>query len=172
MLLIGAALPVLAMLLMSGMLALQIRQRTLDVAWTEHSDEVLKTADECLLYLTQMATIVRDYVIRGDPNSLASYHRASDQAAGSLSALALLVRDNPAQLDRVDAIGQLQGDVAGRYDEIIQDHDLNGCSDCKADLTRSRQVMSRMYQKFGQLIDFERNLRLRRQSQQTHSERR
>jgi CHASE3 domain sensor protein len=95
MLLIGAALPILAMFLMSGMLALQIHQRAVDVAWTEHSDEVLKTADECLLYLTQMATIVRDYVIRGDPKSLDSYHQASVRAAGSLSALALLVRDNP-----------------------------------------------------------------------------
>lgn len=169
MLLIGAALPVLAMLLMSGMLALQIHQRTLDVAWTEHSDEVLKTADECLLYLTQMATIVRDYVIRGDPNSLTSYHRASDQAAGSLSALALLVRDNPAQVDRVDTISQLKGDVSGRYDEIIRDHDLTGCSGCKAGFTRSREVMLRVYQNFGQLIDFERNLKRQRQRQQARS---
>src|ERR1700678_1288972 len=150
MLLIGAALPILAMFLTSGMLALQIHQRAVDVAWTEHSDEVLKTADECLLYLTQMATIVRDYVIRGDPNSLASYHRASDQAAGSLSALALLVRDNPAQLDRIDTISQLKGDITGRYDEIIQDHDLTNCSSCKAGFTGSRQVMIRLYQDFGQ----------------------
>ena len=169
MLLVGAALPILAMLLMSGTLALQIHQRAIDVAWTEHSDEVLKTADECLLYLTQMATIVRDYVIRGDPNSLTSFHRASAQASGSLSALALLVRDNPAQLARIDTISQLQGDVTGRYDEIIQDHDLTKCSGCKAGFTGSREVMIRVYQQFGQFIDYERNLRLQRQTQQARS---
>jgi signal transduction histidine kinase/ActR/RegA family two-component response regulator len=171
MLLAGAALPIIAMLLMTGLVCLQIRQRSLDVDWTEHSDEVLKTAGESLLYLTQMAAIVRDYVIRSDPASLTSYQQASDRTAGSLSVLAFLVRDNLAQVGRVNTISQLKGELIGRYDAILEDHDHDNCATCAAKLTSTRQLMIRIYQDFAEFTSAERDLRSQRQARQAAAER-
>jgi signal transduction histidine kinase/CheY-like chemotaxis protein len=170
MLLIGAALPILAMLLMTGLLCLQIHQRSLDVDWTEHSDEVLKTASDNLLYLTQMAAILRDYLIRGDSTSLTSYRQSANRAAGSLSALASLVRDNPAQVGRVNAISQLKGELIERYDEIIDDYNHDNCTNCFAKLSGSSQLMIGIYQDFGQFTAAERDIRSQRQARQAAAE--
>jgi len=170
MLLIGAVVPILAMLLMTGLLCLQIHERSLDVDWTEHSDEVLRTAGASLLYLTQMAAIVRDYVIRGDTSSLTSYRQASDRAAQSLSDLASLVRDNRFQLGRVSTISQLKGEVIGRYDEIVEDHDRNNCADCAARLAGTHELMIRVRDNFAQFADAERALRTQRQAGQEAGE--
>jgi signal transduction histidine kinase/ActR/RegA family two-component response regulator len=171
MLLAGAALPIVAMLFMTGLLWLQMHQRSLDVDWTEHSDEVLKTAGESLLHLTQMAAIVRDYVIRGDPVSLTSYRQADDRAALSLSALASLVRDNPAQVGRINSISQFKGELIGRYDEIIDEHDHANCANCVAMLAGTRQLMIHIYKDFGEFTVAERDLRSHRQAGQAAAER-
>jgi signal transduction histidine kinase/ActR/RegA family two-component response regulator len=171
MLLVGAVLPILSMLLMTTVLCLQIHQRSIDVDWTEHSDKVLRTAGECLFYLTQMSAIVRDYVIRGDPTSLSSYRKVSGHTADSLSALAFLVRDNPMQSRRVNAISQLKGELIGRYNEIIDDMDHDHCATCAERLSDSRQLIIRIYQDFSQLTGAERDLKRQRQAQQAAGER-
>ncbi|HTT76616.1 MAG TPA: ATP-binding protein [Candidatus Binataceae bacterium] len=155
---------------MTGLLCFRIYQQDRDVNWTEHSDEVLKTASDSLLYLTQMSAIVRDYVLRGDPVSLTRYRTASNQATGSLSALASLVRDNPAQVRRVNDISQLKGEVIGRYDEIIQDRNRADWATCVATLARSHQLMIRVYQSFGQFTGYERNIRSERRAGQIAAE--
>lgn len=107
MLVAGAIFPLIAVVLMTALLAAQMYERANEVAWAEHSDEVLQSAEESQLDLMRMSSQVRDYLIRDDPGAKRSYHEEQDRASASLSALALLVSDNPVQVARVNALSQL-----------------------------------------------------------------
>jgi signal transduction histidine kinase/ActR/RegA family two-component response regulator len=168
----GAIFPLVMVLLVTGLLAVQIEQRSDDVTWTEHSDQVLATANDGLRSINQMSAFVRDYVISGEMASKKAYEQAQAYASASLSAMAFLVRDNPSQLERINAISQLKGHLDTRFDEVIESHDSAGCAECRSGLAASRHVESELAGDFGQFIDAEAKLRTIRQQSQSASGRR
>jgi signal transduction histidine kinase/ActR/RegA family two-component response regulator len=153
------------------MLFLQVHQRWIDVNWAEHSDDVLKSANESLLYLTQMSSQIRGYVIDKDREGLGGYHLADDRASASLAILASLVSDNPPQLERVGAISQLKEELSARYGEVIQNSATANCANCKDILAAARPVIASLNDEFSQFLQVENRLKAMRQERQSASAR-
>jgi len=171
MLIAGALLPVIVTIVMTALLFLQVRQRWSDVSWTEHSDEVLKTTNESLLYITQMSNLVSGYVIQKDNQALANYHSAAHNASASLATLASLVSDNPPQAERVNLISQLKGQLDSRYDEVIQSGATANCADCQNVLAAAHMAMDSLDDQFGQFLEVESRLKKNRLERQSASAR-
>lgn len=172
MLIAGAIFPSVVVLLMTALVALQMYERGRDVTWAEHSDEVLRYADESQRDLAQMSELVRDYMLDGDSADKLGYRQAQGRASASLSALALLVRDNPVQLNRINAISELKGHLDSSYDEVIERHDSGNCNQCATYLIATRHVLETIESRYGDFIDAESTLRNERFEQQAASERR
>ncbi|MCP4392156.1 MAG: methyl-accepting chemotaxis protein [Gammaproteobacteria bacterium] len=74
--------------------------------WVEHTFEVLATIRYILAHVVDMETGMRGYLLAGQEEFLAPYNAGQAQFAKDLGELKNTVSDNPAQVQRLDAIGQ------------------------------------------------------------------
>ncbi len=74
--------------------------------WVEHTHEVLATVRGILAHVVDMETGLRGYLLAGQKEFLEPYNAGQTQFAADLRELKTTVSDNPAQVRRLDAIGQ------------------------------------------------------------------
>ena len=72
--------------------------------WVEHSEQVIGKANEVARLSSDMEAGVRGYLISGQPSFLHPYDLARGRLGGGMASLQELVKDNPAQLDRLRQI--------------------------------------------------------------------
>ncbi|HVW02689.1 MAG TPA: CHASE3 domain-containing protein [Planctomycetaceae bacterium] len=75
--------------------------------WVAHTHEVLDSLSDTLGSLTEAESDMRGYVITGDDIFLRPYRVARDAIPGRLARIRGLVKDNPAQVERLDELQTL-----------------------------------------------------------------
>ncbi len=76
--------------------------------WVDRTQHVINKANEVSKLPVEMSAGMRGFLITGDENFLQPYDVAKARLDGELDALIQLVSDNPAQVDRLKRIGELQ----------------------------------------------------------------
>ncbi|MBD1915938.1 MULTISPECIES: CHASE3 domain-containing protein [Cyanophyceae] len=100
--LIGAiALPVVLLLLLSGVSIWQITRLLSALDWVDHTGEVISQANSAQKLLLDMETGFRGYLLTGEQEFLEPYEQANRLIEPSLEELKTLVSDNPSQVQRI-----------------------------------------------------------------------
>ena len=89
------------------------------IGWVEHTDRVTHNVSEAQRLSVDLETGMRGYVITGEESFLSPYDSAQPQIAKSLAMVRELVKDNPAQAERIDRIATLQAAWNQYASEVI-----------------------------------------------------
>ncbi len=107
---VGRLAPVLGLVtVLFGLLLWQLRAVTLASEWVDHTDQVLSRIHEIQTVIYALETGLRGYVITRQASFLTPYETGRRTIGPSLDELDELVRDNPAQVER---LGRARTDVA------------------------------------------------------------
>ncbi|MCW5889246.1 MAG: CHASE3 domain-containing protein [bacterium] len=99
----------------------QLRDATETTAWVMHTHEVREQTDALMRDILDAETGQRGFLLTGDPAYLTPWERGRAGLATELARLRELVRDNPAQIGRVDRLGEL---VRERLRELAENLDI------------------------------------------------
>jgi CheY-like chemotaxis protein/CHASE3 domain sensor protein len=88
--------------------------------WVEHSQEVIGKANEVSKLVADMEAGMRGYVISGDESFLNPYTVAKPKVGVELDVLGRLVRDDPAQFDRLQRVRGAYAEWLKFTDEVIE----------------------------------------------------
>jgi len=105
---LGAALPLMLLLIISSVVYFSVQRQNESNRWVEHTHEVIAGGQELIKLLLDMETGERGFLITGKANFLEPFFAAKTVWNTKLAALKELVSDNPAQVQRLDQIGKLQ----------------------------------------------------------------
>ncbi len=97
-------LPVLAMLLLASALIWQTTRLLEASRWVEHTDQVLTQSEHVLKLMLDQETGERGFLVSKNPLFLQPYRRAALALPSEFASLEALVRDNPAQTERLKEI--------------------------------------------------------------------
>ncbi len=75
--------------------------------WVDHTIEMIANANELLALAADMETGMRGFLLAGEDEFLEPYNRGREGFFEHLAALKALVDDNPQQVRRLEAIGQI-----------------------------------------------------------------
>ena len=100
----AVAVPIVVMALLAAILCGQILQMLRAADLVDHTDKVIATANESLKYIIDQETGLRGYLIGGQDLFLQPYREAENQLPQSFDYLQNLVKDNPAQTQRLHEI--------------------------------------------------------------------
>ncbi|MES2460560.1 MAG: CHASE3 domain-containing protein, partial [Armatimonadota bacterium] len=135
-------LPLLLMALLSALLIGQILYLVQAARRTQHSNAVIACATEGVKLILDQEVGKRGFLLMGEPQFLEPYQRSLATVPPQLDQLADLVKDNPAQANRVAAIRPL-------YDQLTEESKLqiarrqtgvaNGAAG--VDLARTKQIL-------------------------------
>ena len=133
--------------------------------WVEHTERVLGKANEVARLASDMEAGVRGYLISGELSFLHPYDLARSRLGAGMGSLQELVKDSPAQLDRLRHISALQLqwqefanttiDMRGRHLDI-QEKILSGAG---------KNLTDEMRRQFSNFIEFEQQLLQARNTQ-------
>ena len=101
-LLIALLTPVVLLVAVGAVLALQVSRMAADSAWVDHTDEVIAKASDVHRRFVDQETGLRGFLVSGDRAFLEPYQKA--RPLDPLAELRFLVADNPAQVARADEI--------------------------------------------------------------------
>ncbi len=90
------------------------------LSWVEHTDQVISQANEGYRLTIDQQAGLRGYLIAGETDVLAPYEEARSRIGSHMNGLKQLVKDNPAQLERLQEIGDLQARWAVMAAELIE----------------------------------------------------
>ena len=79
-----------------------------NMTWVEHSQRVIGNAHEIRKLSAEMESGMRGYLLAGDEEFLTPYTLSAQRMGASLESLTELVKDNGAQVDRINRITQVQ----------------------------------------------------------------
>lgn len=96
------ALPLILLLVATGLLTWQITNLISAARWLDHSDKVMEAANHVYRLMVDLETGQRGYLITGEPLFLQPYQVAGPQVQPAFERLRALVADSPSQLERVD----------------------------------------------------------------------
>lgn len=96
---IALALPIVILVVMGAVLAVQLVRMVDDARWVEHTDRVIAEAQRCLLQTAEQEVAIKGYLLSRDRTVLAPYERANPEEA--FTRLHDLVADNAAQQERL-----------------------------------------------------------------------
>ncbi len=96
------------------------------MAWVEHSERVIGHANEVAKLAVDQESGLRGFLLTRDEAFLAPYTVSKSKSGAAMQALAELVADNPAQLDRLRQIGALQTQWDDYAREVIALRRKNG----------------------------------------------
>lgn len=102
------ALPIILLLLLSGVSIWQITRLLSAMRWVDHTDRVIGQANHLQKLLLDIETGVRGYQITGIPEFLEPYQQASAQIDTAFDQLGDLIVDNPKQVKRLKNIESAQ----------------------------------------------------------------
>ncbi len=158
-LLLAFLLLLISFLLISYTLWKSHQRQELANHWVIHTSEVI-TGLEVLRTLTVDAeTGTRGYLLSKQRQSLEPYDRARRQLPGQLRYLRRLVRDNPAQQRRLDAVGLLiDNRLAISQQEIVELQQGQGTKASQEELAQGKPTMDQIRVQLTQLVGVEQRL--------------
>ncbi len=139
------------------------------VGWVAHSDQVTRNAIELQRRSTDMETGMRGFLITGDDTFLEPYERALQRVQKDTAALRTLVDDNPAQVERVDRLAELQSAWNGFAREMIELRRAGGDYQEAIRSGRGKRRTDEMRAAFAAFIDAEQTLRTARSAEATRT---
>ncbi|RYY91083.1 MAG: two-component system sensor histidine kinase/response regulator, partial [Comamonadaceae bacterium] len=89
------------------------------IGLVEHTDQVTRNATEAQRLSVDLESGMRGFLLTGEQRFLDPYEAAQSRIGGELAALRDRVKDNAAQVARVDRIVALQGDWNRYASEVI-----------------------------------------------------
>ncbi|BAS60192.1 multi-sensor signal transduction histidine kinase (plasmid) [Leptolyngbya boryana NIES-2135] len=164
------ALPIVLLLLLSGMSIWQITRLLSALRWVDHTNQVISQANTTQKLLLDMETGLRGYLLTGRQDFLEPYEQANAEIDANLSQLRNLVSDNPSQVQRVD---QLVVDSQQWKQQVLTalDRKQRGESEPFSALDRRKQSSDRIRQQLARFIATEEQLLFPRDAQGVHHER-
>lgn len=165
------ALPIILLLLLSGVSIWQIMRLLSALRWVDHTDQVISQANYTQKLFLDMETGLRGYLLAGKQEFLEPYEQASAMIDDHLTELKSLVSDNPEQVQRVSKIISQQEQWKQQISPAIT-RKQRGEPEPLSDLKSRKQNMDLLRQQIALLISTEeqlRNQRSRTAQQTTHS---
>ncbi|HEY9672661.1 MAG TPA: PAS domain S-box protein [Waterburya sp.] len=155
------ALPLVLLLLLSGVSIWQITWLLAAMQWVDHTDRVLSQANYTQKLLLDMETGVRGYLLSNDPIFLEPYQQANTVITANFEKLKNLVSDSPSQSQKVS---QLESDYEtwNRLIPAAMARRQRGDVPSLADLRSRKQNMDAMRRQISTLIATEEQLRNQR----------
>lgn len=154
-------LPIVLLLLLSGISIWQITQLLSALRWVDHTDQVISQANSVQKLLLDRETGLRGYLLTGQPNFLMPYEQANQTLSSSFDRLRTLVSDNPVQTERVDRLIAQSGQWEQQSQPTL-DRKRQGNSASLIDLERRKQSMDEIRQQIAVFISTEEQLRNQR----------
>ncbi|MBE9157280.1 CHASE3 domain-containing protein [Nodosilinea sp. LEGE 06152] len=155
------ALPVVLLLLLSGISIWQITRLLSALEWVDHTGRVISQANSAQKLLLDMETGFRGYLLTGEPEFLEPYEQASTLIEPSLEELKTLVADNPSQVQRiVELMTELQRWERQASPAIARRQ--RGELEPLSNLRRRKQLVDQMRQQITAFVATEEELRNQR----------
>lgn len=102
--LVGVCTPLIFLLLLGGISALNVSKLNSTNAWVNHTYFVLGEADAILAAAVDMETGMRGFLLAGEEAFLEPYNSGQDRAFQRIRSLQETVNDNPTQVKRLDEV--------------------------------------------------------------------
>lgn len=155
------ALPIVLLLLFSGISIWQITRLLSALRWVDHTNQVTAKANATQKLLLDMETGFRGYLLTGRQEFLKPYEQANTQIDSSLDELKRLVADNPSQVQRA---AELKVQVNQWEQQILPAiaRRQRGEPEPLSNLVRRKQRMDQMRQQIAAFIATEEQLRNQR----------
>lgn len=116
----NVALPLGLSVLSAGVFVAIIAYLISVLNWVEHSQQVIGNANETSRLVSEMESGMRGYLISGDESFLGPYLLAKPKAEASLDSLVGLVKDNPAQVERLERVRNTHRQWTNFANEVIE----------------------------------------------------
>jgi CheY-like chemotaxis protein/CHASE3 domain sensor protein len=126
--------------------------------WVEHSDRVLARAYAAQMLDVKLESDVRGFMIAGDERYLDNYEKLRVSLGSSLDELSGMVADNPAQVDKLKQVRQLQGEWDALWAERIQRKRADAAYTLTA-AGRGKQIKDAVRDLYEQVTETEQRLR-------------
>lgn len=155
------ALPIVLLLLLSGVSMWQIAWLLSALRWVDHTDQVISQANYTQKLFLDMETGLRGYLLAGKQEFLEPYEQASAMIDDNLTELKSLVSDNPEQVQRVSTIISQQEQWKQQIPPAIT-RKQRGEPEPLSDLKSRKQNMDQLRQQIALFISTEEQLRNQR----------
>ena len=132
--------------------------------WIEHTYQVISVLENTLQRITDAETGQRGYLLTGDRSYLAPYRQALTELNALPERLRVLVKDSPAQLQRVKALGEALSTKEAELSLTVAMRDHGEIESVKAELSSNagRDHMDRIRSLIAQMRRSETDLLLQR----------
>jgi signal transduction histidine kinase len=152
------ALPLVLLLLLSGVSIWQITRLLSAMQWVDHTDQVIARANRVQRLLLDMESGVRGYLLSGEQDFLEPYQQGTSQINPALDQLEHLVSDNPSQVQRVAELRLRQAEW-NRYVPQKLTLRQHGVTEPGSVLRISKQLMDTLRSQTAAFIATEEQLR-------------
>ena len=154
-------LPILVMTFVAALLFWQV-SNMLDLnSWVDHTDQVISQMNLVERLVIDGETGVRGFIITGDPVFLVPYHASASELPKAIDHLRNLVRDNPAQVERIDHIIGVLNDWSGLAKDSVVQKTTTGKVLSELIISRN-SLMDSLRAEFGEFRSTEDKLRIKR----------
>jgi CHASE3 domain sensor protein len=171
-----SAIPITVVVLIGSMLSYRshalLEQNTSLVV---HTYQVMDATRDLLLAAEDAETGQRGFVITGDDSFLSPYLQASQRTIPKrLSAMEIMLRDDPSQLGRVSVLRQLLGEKFEELSLTIQERRVHGfeASRVMVESQSGKKIMDEIRESVSEIDQAEQTLLLQRTLQLKRSQRR
>ncbi len=164
-------LPIVLLLLLSGVSMWQITRLLSAMQWVDHTNRVIAQANQVQKLLLDMETGLRGYLLAGEQEFLEPYQQSSSQINTALDELGRLVSDNPGQVQRVAELRTQQVEWNRSVPQLLARQPIEEAVQISFLRTR-KQLMDKMRSQIAAFITIEEQLRDKRTHtarQTTHS---
>jgi len=128
------------------------------LSWVEHTDQVIAQTNEGFRLTIDQQAGLRGYLIAGEAEVLAPYEEARARIGVHMQGLRELVKDNPAQLERLRDIESLQQRWALAAAQLIEQRQATNAPPATVKVAGG-SLMDSIRKKFGEFITTEQELR-------------
>ena len=135
------------------------------IGWVEHTDRVTHNVSEAQRLSVDLETGMRGFVITGDDSFLSPYDSAQPQIAKSLALVREMVKDNPAQAERIDRITTLQAAWNQYASEVIALRRNGGDYLTAMRRGQGKRLTDAMRADYAEVMNVEQQLRFERNNQ-------
>jgi signal transduction histidine kinase/DNA-binding response OmpR family regulator/CHASE3 domain sensor protein len=159
--------PIVLLLLLGTVLAVQVRHMSVDARWVDHTDEVIADATELDGRIYAQESALRGFLLSGDPRYVADYEIA--RPLDTLVTLRALTMDNPQQQARLDRLQRRYEQWRALLPSPLIDADRAALSRPEAMRERTA-LISDVREALRAVLDGERTLRFEREQAAARSE--
>ncbi|RZL96982.1 MAG: two-component system sensor histidine kinase/response regulator, partial [Variovorax sp.] len=135
------------------------------IGWVEHTDRVTHNVSEAQRLSVDLETGMRGFVITGEESFLSPYDSAQPQIAKSLALVREMVKDNPAQAERIDRITTLQTAWNQYASEVIALRRSGGDYLSAMRRGQGKRLTDAMRADYAEVMNVEQQLRFERNRQ-------